>query len=178
MGAFKEDKFISIYGREAAVPLIPKFWGFLSELPSIIPFYLIYLSGEPDYFLENWMEKSVPIQMESVAMLHVIQERDEVTYFNLLNNLKFGFTLTVTYLVSACGILAISYLLNELNYRVRFEAKRKLWAPQRVLGAVKSLGVPRFSAVGVFVLFFQFFFLFSQLFLTNSIKTNKVVSFF
>ena len=38
-----------------------------------------------------------------------------------------------------------------------------------------SFGVKRLSAIGVFVLFIRLFLWVTQLFLTNNIKTNKVV---
>ena len=121
------------------------------------------------------MAKTVPIQMESVALLHVIPDQDKLSYFDLLDNLKVGFKLTATYLVVFLVTLALSHLLNELTYRIRFGCGRSTRIQERILGAFKSLGVPRLTAVGLFVLFFQLFLWFSQLFLTNNIKTNKVV---
>ena len=136
----------------------------------------MYLRGEPDYLHEEWLAKSVPIGMENAALGHPIKEQKE--FFNLLDNFKVGFTLAAIFLLSFLGILALSFLINELTHRIRFEetvVRRRPKLFKRIVSALKSFGVNRLSAIGIFVLFVHQFIWVTQLFLTNNIKTNKVV---
>ena len=138
----------------------------------------MYLRGEPDNLHEKWLAKSVPIMMENPMVIHTIKEQ-KVTFFNLLNNFNVGFTLVATFFLSFLGILAFSFFFNELTHRVRFGetvVRRRPKLFKRIASAWNSLGVKRLSAIGIFVLFVHQFIWVTQLFLTNNIKTNKVVS--
>ena len=136
----------------------------------------LFLRGGPDYLHEDWLQKSLPIHMENVVLGQAIIER-KAAYFNLLNNFNVGTTLTVVYLISFLGILAFCLLINYLTVRIQFGHRRKIQKiPERIALIVRSFGVRRVSAIGVFVLFAHLFLWATQLFFTNSIKTNKVVS--
>lgn len=122
------------------------------------------------------MRKSVPVQMESVAVLNVIQGRSGLAgFFNLLNNFNIGLTLTLVYMLSTFGMIVFAFLFNEFVLRVRSERRRKIRISKRIALAVRSFAVKRLSAIGLFVLFVHLFFWFTQLFLSSNIKTNKVV---
>ena len=111
-------------------------------------------------------------------VFYPLKEQKEVSFFNLLGNFKVGFTLAATYFLSFLGILALSFLINELTHRIRFEetvVRRRPKLFKRIVSALKSFGVNRLSAIGIFVLFVHQFIWVTQLFLTNNIKTNKVV---
>ena len=133
----------------------------------------MYLRGEPDYLHEDWLTKSIPVQMSKVVLGHAIHDQTNcVAYFNLLNNFNVGLTLSSTFLVSVLAILAFSYLINRLTNRIQ----------ERPPEACKSIAViltkfrnKTLSAIGIFFLFVHLFLWLTQLFLTNNIKTNKVV---
>ena len=115
--------------------------------------------------------------MESVILGHsLLPHQNSVSFFNLLENLNVGFTLSAVYLLSFVGILGLSLLINELSHRVRYGAGRTAKVFDQLSSAVSSFRVKRLSAIGIFVLFVHLFLWITELFLTNNIKTNKVVS--
>ena len=135
----------------------------------------LYLRGEPDYLHEDWLRKSVPIQMEQVIVGHsLMPNENKVSFFNLLNNFNLGITLSAVYFCSFVGILAFSLLINEFSHRLRFE-ERPVNLFKRITSSVNSFGVKQLSAIGVFVLFVHLFFWLTENFLTNNLQTNKVV---
>ena len=136
----------------------------------------LYLRGEPDYLQEDWLAKSVPIQMENVVVIHQIRDQTSLAYFNLLNNFNVGFTLSAIYLFFFFIILSLLILVNELAYRIRSGGRETLGISKRVALALGKFRIKRLSAIAIFVLFVQLFLWMTQLFLTNNIKTNKVVS--
>ena len=133
------------------------------------------MRGEPNYLHEEWMHKTVPIVMESVVMMHYVPDKSDLSYLNLLDNFNLGLTLMTVYLFSFFGILALSFLFDELARRIRYERRRTIQFSKRIVSAVSSFGVKRLSAIGLFVLFVHLFIWITQLFITNNIKTNKVV---
>ena len=113
--------------------------------------------------------------MESIVLGHTIPDRQNLAYFNLLNNLDVGFTLSAAYLLSFFGILTLAFLIGELIYRVRFAERRPVKISKRIALALRMFQNQKLSAVGIFVFFVYLFLWLTQLFLTNNIKTNKVV---
>lgn len=113
--------------------------------------------------------------MESIVLGHTIPDRQNLAYFNLLNNLDVGFTLSAAYLLSFFGILTLAFLIGELIYRVRFAERRPVKISKRIALALRRFQNKKLSAVGIFVFFVYLFLWLTQLFLTNNIKTNKVV---
>ena len=114
--------------------------------------------------------------MEKVVLGDLIRDQNgDIVYFNLLNNFKIGITLFAAFMLSLFGILLVSFLIKQLTHRIRFGERRTRELRKQIVSAVSSFGVRRLSAIGVFVLFVHLFFWIIQLFLTNNIKTNKVV---
>ena len=115
--------------------------------------------------------------MESIQIGQGIVDRkeEEIGYFNLLNNFKIGISLFVCYIFVCFAILSTAFFIKELSYRIRFERRRFAKISKRIVSAVSSFGVKRLSAISLFALFVHLFLWFSELFLTNNIKTNKVV---
>ena len=136
----------------------------------------LYLRGEPDYLHEDWLTKSVPIHMESLVVGHLVSNQKTVSYFNLLDNFRLGFSLSIAFLFSFFTILAFSFLINQLSRRIRFESRKTDKLSKRIDSTVSSFGAKRLTAIGVFVLFVQLFVWLTELFIINCIKTNKVVS--
>ena len=117
--------------------------------------------------------------MESIVVGHPIREQHglDVAYYNLLNNFNVGFTLAAVYLLSLLSILTLSFLINEIAHRIRLGGRRRIVKLSRRFALTLSKFQKRtLSAIGVFVLFTHLFLWLTQLFLTNNIKTNKVVS--
>ena len=135
----------------------------------------MYLRGEPHHLHEDWLKKSGTILMDSVLSGHTIPDRKTV-YFNLLNNFNVGFTLAATYLLSFLGILALLFFVHELAYKIRLGERTKIKLSKRIALTLNKFQKRTLSAIGVFVLFTHLFLWLTQLFLTNNIKTNKVVS--
>ena len=137
------------------------------------------MRGEPDYLHEDWLTKSAPIHMANVIIGHPItDEKKNLAFFNLLNNFNIGITLSSLYLLSFIGILVCSFLLNRLAYRVQFGRRRRKRAfeiSKRIALLLGKFRKERFTAVGLFVAAIHLFLWWTILFLTNNIKTNKVV---
>ena len=106
---------------------------------------------------------------------HTIADRSDVAFFNLLDNFNVGFTLLAIYLCSFVAIFAVAFLINGLSKRIQFGARRTVQLSKQIASAAASFEVTQLSAIGVFVLFVHLFVWVTRLFLTNNIKTNKVV---
>lgn len=117
----------------------------------------------------------MPIYVEDLVAGHAIRDQS-ATYFNLLNNFSFGLTLSAFYLVSFLIILSFSLLIHELICRVRLGQRKTLGISKRIILVVNSFRVKKCSTIGIFVLFVQIFIWVTKLLVSNSIKTNKVVS--
>ena len=136
----------------------------------------MYLRGQPDYLHEDWLGKSVPVQMSNIAVGQIIRDREkDVAYFNLLNNFNVGFTLSFTYFSSFFAILALSFLIAELSQRIRFGRREMVTFSKRIALSLSKFQNKRRSAIGIYLLFVHLFLWVTQLFLVNNIKTNKVV---
>ena len=112
---------------------------------------------------------------DQVVLVHVVGDRKDVTFFNLLNNFKVGFDFLAIYFVLFILVLLFAFLLDELRRRSRFKCRKRIKFTRRFAMAVSSFGVKRLSAFGIFALFVHLFLWLTELFLTNNIKTNKVV---
>lgn len=154
---------------------ISDLYSLTNALPSRIQSKIVdgYIKGEPNYLQEDWLSKSNPIRMESVMLAHVIQ-RKEISFFNLLDNFKIGLPLAAILFFSFLGVLTISFFINEVANRIRSGRRSGIF--KGIFRAMSSFGTSRLSAVGIFVLFSHLFVWIIQLFLTNNVKTNKVVS--
>lgn len=108
--------------------------------------------------------------MEQIVLGHVI--RDRTSSFNLLDNFNIGYTLTIVALFLALGVLALSFLFNEITDLVRFRERRAKRIHKKIVRAVRSFGLTELSAIGVFVLFTNQFLWMIELFLTNNIKVE------
>lgn len=117
--------------------------------------------------------------MGAVLVGHVLRDENKKSYFNLLENFNLGLTLSAIFLLAFLGILSTSFLINKLAQRIRFGSssleRRPTKISEKITSAVSSLGVKQLSAIGIFVLFVNQYLWLSELFLTNNIKTNKVV---
>ena len=136
----------------------------------------MYLRGEPDYLNEDWAAKTIPIQMGSVQVGQAIRDENNA-YFNLLDNFNVGLALSAIFLLSFLGILSLAFLINKLTERIRFDPSER--SPTKISKAiastVASLGMNQLSAIGIFVLFVNQYLWLAELFITNNVKTNKVV---
>ena len=110
--------------------------------------------------------------MEGVLVAHPIRDQ-KTSFFNLLDNFNIGITLSAVYLLSFFGILLFSFLIKELALRTR--QRRPVELSKRITLAMSSFKMKQLSAIGLFVLFVHLFLWQTELFLTNNIKTNKVV---
>ena len=111
-----------------------------------------------------------------VIIAHPIQDKNrQISYFNLLDNFKLGFALSALYLLSLLAVMASGLLINALTHRIRFGGQRIVRLSKRFALVLNSFKKKKLSAIGLFVLFVQLFCFNTQLFLTNNIKTNKVV---
>ena len=111
-----------------------------------------------------------------MVVAHFLQDQKRVSYFDLLSNFNVGLALLLTYLASFLAILNLFFLINELTNRIRFEGKGRVRFFKRALLFLNGLRNKRVSAIAVFFLSVRLFLWLTQLFLTNNIKTNKVVS--
>lgn len=137
----------------------------------------LYLRGQADHLHEEWLAKSLPVQLSSALVGHAVY-RDKYKVFDLLHNFNIGFALISAYLFSFVGILVIALLINRINHRIQFGRQE---GTDKIRKKIISVWVAfqennQHSAVGLFVLFIHLFLWLTQIFLINNIKTNKVVS--
>lgn len=121
--------------------------------------------------------------MGAILVGHVLRDENKKSYFNLLTNFNVGLVLSVVFLLAFLGTLSTSFLINKLAHRLRFGYSRSKRRPtkifEKITWAVRSFGnVKKLSALGIFLLFVREYLWLTQLFLTNNIKTNKVVRLF
>ena len=64
---------------------------------------------------------------------------------------------------------------KRVGIRRRADVRKRTEIWKRIASAVSSFGSAKLSPIGLLILFVQLFIWFSELFLTNNIKTNKVV---
>ena len=114
--------------------------------------------------------------MEQVQLGQLIRDHKELYYFNLLKNFELDFILLTTYLLAFISTLALAFLINELTYRIQFGGKRTIKFTERFTSTVSSFKLRRLSAIGMLALFVYLSLWLTQVFFTNNIKTNKVVS--
>ena len=130
---------------------------------------------EPNYLHEKWLAKSQPVMSEKAIVAHSIQD-EKTVYYDLLNNFKLGYTLTLLFLCSIFAILVLSFLLHELVHRIRCRrgrrVERRIEVTKRIALVLARFQSKRLSAIAVFVLFSQIFFWHFELFLTNNVKVE------
>ena len=118
----------------------------------------------------------MPIDEEEVSVAHFIRDhREGVSFFNLLDNFKIRIDLALVYLLSIFGILATSFLINELTHRIYRKGtavRRTSKFSRRIVSALSSFGKKRLSAIGLFFVSVHLFIWITQLFLTNNIKVE------
>lgn len=92
-----------------------------------------------------------------------------------MDNFKLDIWLIFTYLATMLATLLIGVCIRRLAYRVRLRASRR---PKLFRGyfADRKLAFAKLPALALFILFVGEFLWITQLFLTNNIKTNKVVT--
>ena len=113
--------------------------------------------------------------MEKTRIGQQIYKQSGVSFFDLMDNFKVATSLLSIYLAALLAVLLIGVCIRRLAYWVRFGASRM---PKLFRGNFKyrKLGFIKFPALAIFVLFVGQFLWLTQLFLTNNIKTNKVVT--
>ena len=124
----------------------------------------------PDHSLSSYFFLSPP-----QIFGHSLGAQKAVSFFNLLDNFNVGATWSATYLVSFLAILTLIFFINELSHRIRFESRRAVKPTTSIASIARSFRAKKLSAIGLFVLFVHLFLWLTRLFITNNIKTNKVV---
>ena len=135
-------------------------------------------TGEADVVHEDWLHKTWPFGVEQIYLFYGLNERKDVSFFDLIENFMIGVQLTAIYLTASLSVLLLCLLINEITNG--FASSRQFVVPRRIGQkidlAVKSLEIRKLSTIGVFALFVHLFFWLTRLFLQNNIKTNKVRS--
>lgn len=134
----------------------------------------IFLKGEPEFVDEPWLLRTPVLAMEKTRLCHMIHEQKTVDFFDLMSNFRFSPSLLSAYLAGVLAALFIGIFIRRLTYRIQFGTSKKSGF-FRGFFVNRRLHFKRFSALAVFALFLRLFLWISQLFLTNNIKTNKVV---
>lgn len=139
----------------------------------------LFLKGEADVINEKWLHKTWPFGVEQIFLFYGLNERADVSFFDLIENFMIGLQLTAIYLAASLSVLFLCLIINEIT--AGFISSRKFQLPKKFTNkidlAVKSLEIRKLSTIGVFALFVHLFFWLTRLFLINNIKTNKASGF-
>lgn len=127
---------------------------------------------------------------ERIVLVHLVKdESTNVKFYDLMDNFKFGFSLVASYVGVFLVALLVGFILSELKRKMQFGAtiraglrwrraavkKRTMGLKTRIDWALRRFSVNRLSSISIFILFVNLFLWFTQLFLINNTKTNKVV---
>ena len=145
----------------------------------------LYLKGLTDHDVdEPWLLKSATIESEIISFGHSIFDKNDVSYFDLINNFNVGLKLLSIYLAALLIIVIFGLIINEVNFNVRSSKgvsrrrrmiKRRKSFFKKILTTFRSFNqTNKFTPICLFFIFLHMFFWFTQLFLVNNIKTNKV----
>ena len=133
------------------------------------------MQGETEFVDEPWLFHTSALATEKTRVGQVVHKQSGVSFFDLMDNFKLGISLLSIFLAVLLAVLLIGVCIRRLAYWVWFGASRK---PKLFRGYFtdQKLGFIKFPALAIFVLFVHQFVWLTQLFLTNNIKTNKVVT--
>ena len=120
----------------------------------------------------------MPMNAERIVVAQWFQMQNEDNFFDLIDNFMLGFGLSAAYLGSILVSGLIIFGLNELRRKIQFGVPRIVKLQKKFAIVLSQFGMNRLSAIGIFVLSFNLFLWLAELFLTNNIKTNKVVGHF
>ena len=128
-----------------------------------------WFRGEPgDHLNEPFLQKTIPFRAENIVFGQQIRDSKNVNYFNLLSNFNVGFEIFFYYslfLITfgfSCLLLTKFTIKSNRNFIKRFYL---------FLSYMSRSELFKFKIIYLFLLLF---FWFTQLFLANNIKTNKV----
>ena len=105
----------------------------------------------------------------------VNENKNDVDYFDMVENLKFGFDLILSYFATLFVSLLLCLVISRLTLKInmRHFKREDIYSKLSILS--KHLFRSNLWPLRMVLLFFTLFFWYTQLFLTNNIKTNKVV---
>lgn len=135
----------------------------------------MYLKGEPDYLNEPWLERTLPMKTENLVVMQRVYEKNmNLDYFDLTANFQFGLPILASYFLSFLGIILTCLFIIKMKNKL---ASNPITNREILTIFQKDFFTKKYSlsAMGIFILFFHLFFWYTQLFMTNNIKTNKVV---
>ena len=148
----------------------------------------LFLRGQPTGIVESWLQASLPFKSENIVIVQAIQHQESLKVFDLSRNfVEFSSEIIYSYAISLVAIALFSFFLSGFRRRnmnsgiVQLEEdsnqKRTFdWFHFNVNSFLTFLFLKnRLTSFRVFSLFMSLFFWQSLLFLTNNIKTKKVV---
>ena len=136
------------------------------------------LKAESDYLNEpSFLLKTISMESEEIRFGHSIDDKDaeDVSYFDLIHNFKLPISLLAIYLAAFLVIIFIGFAFHEITQKIKCKAFKKKRLIKKLATILRLFfSGNKFFTIGVFFVFVLLFIWFSQLFLTNNIKTNKV----
>lgn len=107
-------------------------------------------------------------------ILQPISIKKNVNYYDLALNFNFGYSILLSYLFILFMVTLFCLLISRLTIKIDGRFRRKSLISKCVILFEHLFGTS-FLPINIMLLFLSLFFWFTQLFLTNNIKTNKVV---
>lgn len=126
----------------------------------------IFLKGESQHLDEAWLGKTLPIVSDSLVVGQRIFDSTEVQYFDLIKNFN---------LSGRANLLFITSLLAAtIVYLVLLRSRDRLKGRPLPLVLLNFIFIKRhaFTAIGGFVVLFEFYMMLTQFILTNNIKVE------
>lgn len=148
----------------------------------------LYLKGSANNVYEPWLKSSAPFKAENIAIMQLIDNSENLSVFDLGRNfLEFSLTIIFSYLVTLLALGLFCLFLSQFHRRnvsgspmITKKRRNKQWQKwrgfeakvNRFLSFLMKNDLPSFQLLSLFM---GMFFWQSLLFVTNSIKTNKVM---
>ena len=127
----------------------------------------------------SWLKISKPILTESYVILQDINSREKHEEFNLMQNLNFGFQVTVmflsTYLFSVIFIFLLKYMKKIITENIISKPK---WSLKQIVSRCLNITDQVYNispSMSVFILMLELYLWLFMLMVCNTTKTNKVV---
>lgn len=137
----------------------------------------LYLKGAANTVHEPWLRSSAPFRTENIAIMQII-DSESLSVFDLGRNfLEFSLAIMVSYSITLLALGLFCLFLCE--FQRRNTRKNRPYRTKRLfeskvnefLSFLLKNNLPSFQLLSLFM---TVFFWQSLLFVTNSIKTNKV----
>lgn len=138
----------------------------------------VYFKGETEFIDEPFLRKTFPFNSERILIGHIIFDDKEKPYFDLISNFTVGLGLVSYFLAVFAVSFFCFFALVNLARRISTSSRNRKSVFESSFNVLKYFVCEQksLSSIQVFLVALNLCFWFNRLFISNSIKTSKVVS--